>query len=184
MGLIAMREAIVAKIGTELPELRVVEPHGGRFDLQELRRVSTLSPGAFVACLQVADADDSTGDASGDVLWAVFVTVSASRRDAPRDLVAMALAQGILALLPGQRWGREDAETIPRQIRADNLFSSEIDKHGVAMWAVSWRQRCVLKPGEASDLPDFLLACVTTTPAGAEHGAPRLETNVTLEGAS
>ncbi|EGJ49048.1 phage protein Gp37 [Desulfocurvibacter africanus] len=186
MSLTAMREAIVAKIKAELPELKTVESHGGRFDFAELKRVSARTPAAFAACLGVSDAQawGSGGEVSCSALWAVFVVVASKQRDAPRDLVAMALTQAVLGLLPDQRWGLDASRSSPGQIRADNLFSSVVDKIGVAMWGVSWRQEVDIANVDLSSLPDFLLASVVTTPAGAEDGAPALETSITLEKAS
>ena len=45
-----------------------------------------------------------------------------------------------MARVAGNRWGLEWAH-IPEEIRCDNLYEAELDKTGVAIWAVTWQQR-------------------------------------------
>ena len=51
------------------------------------------------------------------------------------------------------RWGLDGVGPV-EQVRSQNLYSGMIDKHGVALWAVSWRQSVRLRPlDEQTDYP-------------------------------
>lgn len=180
MTIFDIRKAVAAVLA-ELLGVKV-EPHGGRFDLQALKSVATRTPAVFVACLGMSGVEEKGSEISADVAWAAFV-VTGDKPGKPRDESALALAHALVTHIPGNRWGLDESESRPAQIRADNLYSADLDKHGVAMWAIGWRQRMVIDAGSVA-LDDFLAAYVTTAPAGAEDGAPALETNVQLQGAS
>ncbi|WP_051182942.1 phage protein Gp37 [Desulfocurvibacter africanus] len=180
MTLIDIRAAIVALLA-DLLHVQV-EPHAGRFDLDELKRAATRTPAVFVACLGFSDVEEKGHEISAEVAWAAFV-VTGDKPGNPRHVSSLALVHALGTHIPGNRWGLEESEGIPEQIRADNLYSAQLDKHGVAMWAIGWRQRMLIDAG-AVVLDDFLAAHVATTPEEAKPGAPVLETNVQLEGAS
>ncbi len=50
--------------------------------------------------------------------------------------------------------------TVPANVRADNLFSRDLDKNGVALWAVTWRHLVDLDITDVTSLDDFLTAHV------------------------
>lgn len=178
MSLITLRDAIAAELAAAIPELKTCEGHGGRFDLQELRRVAAKAPAVFVACLGFGDAEEE-GDTTAELSWAAYV-VTKDAPGKPRDEAALAIAQALAVHIPGNRWGLDDAEGRPEGIRGQNLYSDRLDKQGVAMWAISWRQRMNL--GGAVDSAE-LAAFVTFH---AEHsmapgdGEPAATDEVTL----
>ena len=64
----------------------------------------------------------------------------------------------LLLLIPLARWGLTDIGAA-EDLRTGNLYSGEVDKAGVAQWAVTWRQALRLEAaadGTCPPLPDEL----------------------------
>ena len=83
-----------------------------------------------------------------------------TRRGAPRDSLALDLVTGLAAIIPTATWGLDESVDGASQVRADNLFSRDIDRIGVALWAVTWRHTVDIDPTDISSLDDFLRAHV------------------------
>lgn len=147
------RQAIVAAIQAELGPDVTVEAHGGRFDRAELARYSKRAPAVLVAALGFPRVAERPR-ARPSVQFAAFVVC----RDAPgasRDTQALTLAEALVRLIPGNRWSLDDLEA-PEPPSAQNLYNGDIDRLGIAMWAVSWRQVVALTPlRDIADLADF-----------------------------
>lgn len=167
MSLVQQRNNIVEALKA-IPGVRTVQTHGGRFDLAELKRVSTQSPALLIACLSLPGIDDRHGTL--DVHWGIFIVARSNARE-KRDEIALALAQRVLDLVRGNDWD-VDAQR-PTRLRADNLFNTTVDKQGVALWAVSFQQKLNVADVDISSLDDFLRAHVTygdhTNPAAIDH---------------
>ena len=78
----------------------------------------------------------------------------------------------LLLLLPRARWGFFSAPGIgaAEQVRAANLYSGEVDKAGVALWAVTWRQALRLEAADDGTCPP-LPAELYAAAQGEEHEA-------------
>ena len=101
---------------------------------------------------------------------AAFV-VTRDRTGEPRGKAARAIAAALLLLIPRARWGLADFGTAER-LQARNLYSGEVDKEGVALWMVSWRQTLRLETdedGTCPPLPDELYASAQDDPHEAIH---------------
>lgn len=178
MSLVAVRDAMVAAIKTALPPAVSVAAHAGRFDEAELARYAVASPTVLVACLGVVGVSARGGEVAADVLWGAFVVAGPGKRGVAPQAVALALLPPLLACIAGNRWGREEAETHPEALKADNLYSAKLDGNAVALWAASWRQRITIGGGltqeELDALPDFLSCGLTQ----ADHGGTVLDETV------
>ncbi|MCJ8285105.1 hypothetical protein [Halomonas sp.] len=151
----AVRQAIVTTIAQALGSHVTVEAHGGRFDRAELARYSKRAPAVLVAAMGMPRVEDRPR-ARPMVQFAAFVMC----RDAPgasRDTQALTLAEALVRLVPGNVWGQDNVQR-PEQLSAENLYSGEIDRLGIAMWAVSWRQIVNLSTQrDIGDLADFAI---------------------------
>ncbi|NDV20922.1 hypothetical protein GO013_16040 [Pseudodesulfovibrio sp. JC047] len=180
MSLETLRTGIVGSIDAVTPDSVTCDSHGGRFDEKELRRISAKAPAAFVAMLGFSDLKASGGDYEAVVSWGIFVVA----KDIPkvsRDLVALSVVDVLARHVAGNTWGMDDVLGVPVGVRADNLFAASIDKIGVAMWAVTWRQH--MRIGQA--MPDDVLATLdlfstfdAKFPVGAD--VPTAEDKVSL----
>lgn len=168
--------SIVAGISEALPQLKTCDSHDGRFDLNELKRISTKAPAVYVAAL-------ATGDLRGDIGTEVPVTFAAyvitrEERRMPRDRQARVLVAALLALINGNTWNDDNITEAPMRVRAQNLYSARSDRDGVAMWAVTFTHPVRIDQLDASTLDDFLTFAGTSTD---DEENTVIETTGTLE---
>ncbi|AMK09648.1 phage protein Gp37 [Pseudodesulfovibrio indicus] len=144
MSLDTLRTAVADTLKTALPASVSVESHGGRFDQAELRRIMAKAPAVFVATLGFSDLKYDHGDFQATISWGAFVVT----RDAPkvsRDQGASVLVNALAMTIPENTWSLDnECVNTPQAVRGDNLFSATVDKLGVAMWAITWRQTMLL----------------------------------------
>lgn len=151
MSLIEARDAIVTALTPKLGEMRTVEPHGGRFTGKELALLLGKAPCTLVACLGIqgyALAGRERRDCN--LRWVAYCLAN-DKDGQPRDVLAMETAYRIVELLPGQHWGLEERNCKPPEldsIRAENLYTGDIDRKRIALWAVTWSQRFIFPETE------------------------------------
>ncbi len=166
------RNAIAGHIKGLLPHLRECRPHAGRFDLAELKRLAARTPAVYIAILGVPQSENpGSGELDLELAMAAHI-VTADTRGLARDVSALNLAQTLISRIYGNRWGVKWA--FPAQkVKGQNLYSGNIDRVGVAMWGVSWRQKVRLGESSWADegsVPAELYA--SFDPAiGADHEA-------------
>ncbi|BCS94613.1 hypothetical protein DSLASN_02450 [Desulfoluna limicola] len=153
MSLNDLLKAVCAEFKSHFPSLRTCEPHGGRFDLQELKRISTKAPAVFVAILGTGKVKEvGSGEVDIPVSLAAFV-VTKTEGKLPCAESALNVAEGLLTRIPGSNWAC-DGVFGADPATAKNLYSGTIASKGVAMWAVTWTQK--VRMGEdafRTDLP-------------------------------
>ena len=153
-------KAVAAEIKVWIPDLRTCDVHDGRFDLAELKRRTLQTPAVLVSCLGTVSVTDQ-GDESLNALrhWAAFILTGTlpglTRGDGARNLVdalEILILRGVLRTdeITGEqslsnRWGLKGVGPA-EQVRSQNLYGGTIDKQGVALWIVSWRQSLRLRP--------------------------------------
>lgn len=178
MSLLTIRQAIVDAIAAALPGVHV-ESHGGRFDsVEEIKRHAGRGRAVLVAITGLKNLEAGGDGISADLVVAAFV-VTGDRPNAPRDAAALALIQSVAALVPGNRWGLEDAEGAPQPPEADNLYAASLDKVGVALWGLAWKQRFSLGNGLDPAGLDIFATFDARYAQGAD-GAPTAEDLVEL----
>jgi hypothetical protein len=140
VSLVSLRDGALAAIQAALPPNVNLEAHGGRFDLEELKRMAAKAPCVRLAVLGVDDAQQTrSGEAELLARLGAFVVAKAAP-GLTRDRAALAIVDTILGVVPGNRFSL-DATQPAGDVRADNLYSGDVDQAGVAMWAVSWHQK-------------------------------------------
>lgn len=102
--------------------------------------MSAKAPAVFVAVLGFNDLQVVSGSYEAAVSWGAFV-VAKDKHGQPRDLVAASVVDLLALIIPDNNWELPETIGTPVGVRGDNLFSAAVDKIGVAMWAVTWRQR-------------------------------------------
>jgi phage gp37-like protein len=178
MSIETVRTAIVDMIDAEISALKTCEAHPGRFDLTELKRVAANAPAVFVAALATGQQENIGGDTWAPVSFAAFI-VTKDQPGKTRDSLALDIVNALLVLADSNDWDSEDVVEDPVNLRSQNLYSSSIDKNGIAMWAITWQQK--IKLGNVTDvaaLDDFLRANGT---AENDNGDTLIETTVNLE---
>lgn len=164
--------------GNQVDKVASVERHIGRFDKpEEIKRwLSNRDGGVRVATVRVQSAESEYGRIFGVVDFAAYVFTSdmwAYEKDQRAEVIVGAIMRELLTngALP-------DAQAKPMNVRADNLYSGDIDKIGVAIWSVTWSQKWALDvPIDPSTLDDFIRFGLRGEIA---DGAPEIEGVVTL----
>lgn len=135
----------------------VVE-HGGPLTLEEVKRIGAQAPALVVACLGVPSLELQGHVVVADAAWGVFA-LTADRSKERRDVGAMLLTGFVLAEVPKNRWDDDNGEPTacgaPRAVNGVNLFTTALDKHGVSLWGVRWRQTVELARKQQSALVPF-----------------------------
>ncbi|WP_178860824.1 phage protein Gp37 [Thiomicrorhabdus cannonii] len=151
--------------------LKTCEVHPGRFNLGELKRLSAKTPALLVSALGTLKTENTGTEQSDSTkqLAVYFVTKNApglSADDACRNLV-----DALEIYLEGQlpRWGLVGISE-PTAIRSDNLYTSEVDKNGVMLWAVTWQQR--IRLGESLFAEDGILPTTLYVAVNGSEHAP------------
>lgn len=179
-SILEMREAIVAGIKAELPTLATCEAYHCDLDEEEIVRAFHSTPAVLVAAIDVAAVALEGGQPVAAVVWAAHVMTSSPRPEL-RDAEALGLVQALLQLVPKTRWGLDSARRAER-IRADNLYSGELDSRAVSLWGVSWVQDLELPSAiDLAGLADFARLRTTYDLAPGDlsaeaEGAVELET--------
>jgi hypothetical protein len=146
MSILSVQAAIVSALAAVERSgesvFRSVVSHGGRVDLDTLRRYTTGSPTVLVSCL--GGSVMRSGSATHlDAEWAAFLVAQDSVT--PRVTTAVGAVDILVQAVADNLWSESSSVAgAPSQVRAQNLYSAGTDARGVALWAVTWTQRVVM----------------------------------------
>lgn len=132
--------AIKTAIKTALPELRRCDVHGGRFDLAELKRIAIQTPAVLVSLLAAPETKPKETEERDIELSIGLYVVTSDKVSLPRHLSVINIVEALLILIPINDWGLKKISE-PTDINAQNLYSGDIDKHGITLWAISFKQK-------------------------------------------
>lgn len=136
---VSFAEAIVATLRTEAPAAKTVEWQLGRFDFDDLKRISARAPIAVVGVVDVPLRKGADGNPSADAHVAVFVVTKGQKER--REIEAWTIAEQVaVTACAAKMWGIT-ALGVPTDVRIEPLVSDEGDKLGAALIAVHWRQQ-------------------------------------------
>ena len=161
-------EATGAGANRLIDRVQTVERHIGRFnEADDIKRWMSGKEGGIRICAQRVVAMQNQGSRLiGTVEFVAFVEVITCR-----------LAK---ALMLKGGWVDTGASSAPESVRADNLYTTAIDKLGLAIWSVTWRQDWPLdEPIDEATLDDFLRF---NFKAELADGAPVCEATINLPG--
>ena len=157
MNLATFRDAIVDYFDSTFSELNV-SSHGGELDLQSVLRYAKADP-ALVVSITQAETDKSQGDGVRFTVRVSAVVSARSRAGEPKDERALRIGSYVLrevAAFPAQTWDITSVDVqAPRNIRGVNLFSTEIDKHQLALFGISWEQLVDITADTAEEYDDY-----------------------------
>ena len=121
-----------------------VDIHSGRFDAEELNRLSVKVPAIFVAALSALPGVD-TGDSTlqGDTVFSAYIITGGQQRDVQgwnMQEAVRVLLHNTVSNIPGV--------AKPKQITWANILSTKTTDKQIALNAVAWRQNILI--GEPS----------------------------------
>lgn len=163
----AYQDAIVATVKARLSALKTVQSHGGSLTEAELRRWGAVAPAVFVAVLGVRSPATRLPD-NVDMTFCLYVATR-NGVGGGRDDLALNLVQGLNQLLLGQRFGLDGFVGLPSQVDSQNLFSTDLDKTGLSLWAITWQQTVELDTAVSLEALDDFIRAHTTYELGDEH---------------
>ncbi|WP_279477028.1 hypothetical protein [Aeromonas veronii] len=164
-----------------IDRVQTVERHIGRFNEPEeiTRWMGNRDGGVRIAAMRVVSMRRE-GNLIGTIEFSAFVFCADQfgyARDQRAEVIAGRLAT---ALMLTGRWRGTGAYKAPESVRMDNLYTAGIDKHGLAIWSVTWRQDWPLdNPIDPATLDDFLRM---NWRAEQGDGAPVCEADITVPG--
>ena len=79
----------------------------------------------------------------GEAINSAAFVVTKDRLGLSRDDAAAAIVTALLKLVPDNRWGEAHLATAA-DVEAEAVVTPELDKQGVCLWAVGWRQNLTL----------------------------------------
>lgn len=131
--------AIVTQLGA-LDGVRSCEAFGGRFDLAALQRFGVNAPGIRVAVLRINSIEwVDTGEFDAVVEIGAFVATR-DEPGKPRDAAVLLLVQRVLERAHAERWALARVQSA-RPARAENIYSAEMQRIGLALWGVTWTSK-------------------------------------------
>lgn len=178
-SLLEARQAIADGLRDAIGAVKSVEAHGGSYTGTEVLRWSDQAPSIRVACLGVPSVDYTSGENVAQAQWGAFV-LTKGQGNAPaqrRDAEALAIISAMINAMRSNTWGKV-FRSPPEAITVRNEYRPELDKKGISLWAVTWRQAVDVLEFSLNDLVD-LERVVTTydmdTGAAADNTSTQKE---------
>lgn len=166
-----------------IDRVQTVERHIGRFnEADDIKRwMGNRDGGIRIAAMRVVSMRRE-GNLIGTIEFSAFVFCADQlgyAKDQRAEVIAGRLAT---ALMLTGCWRGTGASKAPEGVRMDNLYTTSIDKLGLAIWSVTWRQDWPLdNPIDPATLDDFLRF---NWRAEQGNGAPVCEADITLPAAT
>jgi hypothetical protein len=137
-ALIAVTEGVRAAIND--PAVDVAD-HPGSFSEAELGRMASKTRAVRVALSTVPETTVAgPGHLIAQLVFTVYIICS-DTQTTPKHQACLALAEILLKAAPHQRWNTTYLQPVlPTSIAADNLYNTDIERKGVAMWGMAWQQ--------------------------------------------
>lgn len=164
-----------------IDRVQTVERHIGRFnEPDDIKYWMGNRDGGIRICAQRVVSMRREGSLIGTIEFVAFVFCADQfgyAKDQRAEVIAGRLAT---ALMLTGCWRGTGASKAPEGVRMDNLYTPGIDKLGLAIWSVTWRQDWPLdNPIDPATLDDFLRM---NWRAEQGDGAPVCEADITVPG--
>jgi hypothetical protein len=159
-ALVALRSAIVTDFEAAIPDAKAVEPYGGKLNLAEINRLTTRAPAILVAMVTGGSSDERPANQwQVEMLISAFV-IAEDKRGTDRDAVALSIAEQVIARVAAWPWRGTAQSRQPTDVKFESLYSGKLDRSGVALLAVTWKQSLPIGTDRfeaeriAAELPD------------------------------
>ncbi len=175
-----IEDSIIAASNTALQKkVRDMESLPGRMSLQVLKKIAANAPAVYVAYLGGRKGKAITGVAMHQGVFAIYIITERidSRRGSARKMGAYDIINILVPVLNDHKV--TDVGTLEFQ-RIENMFSVELDKQGVSIYAAVFEIPITLEYQlDETTLSDFITYSATHSMAPGED-EPDAEDNVQL----
>ncbi len=145
-GLLTLRDATIAGIQREMPDLKTVDAIRGALTEEGLKKISVRSPGVLVGVLGIKSlkAVDTAAYRAGVMMTAFLVTEGQNRLDRGHQLV-----EQLVLTIAGSTWGvphtglATDIDSEPiydDRVRDKDDRVHKLSENGLFLQGVSWMQ--------------------------------------------
>jgi hypothetical protein len=134
---------VKADLQAAFPAVRSIELHSGDVNAAEVQRLAPSSPTLLISIGSIGESE-SVGD--GTELLPLTVVVYVMTKDQPRLSrfeAALNLVESLHERVNDNNFDFDGARTA-KNIAAKNLFSGDIERQKVALWAVRWTQNVLV----------------------------------------
>lgn len=156
MSLLDVRRNMRTIIAAGLQDLIEVNEHGGSFSLDELKRFAQRVPCVVLCSLGISSVDYD-GEPVANTDWGVFI-IAKDKPGLKRDEAALLLVSKALTVInQTQRWGFDTGVHMMTGLKAANLYNANLDKTGIALWAITFTQGYDISVLDIDTLSNLLL---------------------------
>jgi len=136
MSIIGYRAKVAQFVKATFPQLKRVETHPGKFTLDDLDRLCTVAPAAYVAILAAPPKGRvATGQVLFNVCIAVFIATRHSREE-DADEIGWRFVEAIAAMA---QYNVFNDEVMPAtNVEIENLWSIKQDRQSSCIMGVAW----------------------------------------------
>lgn len=167
----ALPEAVIAQIRAVLPELREARAIEGRFDAEELKRVSARAPAVLVARIGLTQIPRNPDfQLLGYQMRLAAFVLTRSDLGQTAQAVQAQIVDTLLRLIPDRAWGLADAGPAAAVTEAP-IVTRETRERQVLLTAVTWDQPVMLQPVAAGDVVNLQIWTGQAPQIGTGHEA-------------
>jgi len=134
---------VTAQLKTALADLvDDVETHPGRFTQDEIRQIARAPRAVRVAVEDILSTKITPMGNKAQHNLQLFAVVICSDQTGPdRAQSAITIVEKLISVITRNRWNSEAYQAVlDSSISAQNIYSDETERSGIAMWAVTWNQ--------------------------------------------
>ncbi|MBK1868257.1 hypothetical protein [Taklimakanibacter albus] len=144
--ILTYRTQALADLKALFPLLKDIDTHAGRFDDEEIGRLIMKAPALRLAYLGSPKTDENQDGRLGCLAkFGVFI-VTKDGEPMKRDAQALNIAEALLVAFDRYqpKVGGKTLSEAARNLRHDILYTSDTDKKGVLLTAVSWETKITI----------------------------------------
>ncbi len=158
MSLDSIVDDIAAALAVMLPELKVMEPIGGKVSLEQVQDMSRTLPAGFIACMGTRDGEllGNKFRTRGLFLLSLVVKSEAGASKDKLRLITRLVGKALNKIAFAKDWGSAEVDGRPQRISSLNPYTQGSHRENISTWGITWEQDLSLgDPGEVV-LDDFL----------------------------
>lgn len=120
-------------------EVKTVKVHGGRFSLDDLKKIPTKAPAIYIGLLRLKKTKDATCKSDRDAFLVASV-ITKDVKGKSRHISVIELSERLTSLIEDNNWGLDFVDT-EDEVIVQNFYSNKINTTGVAIYGLSWTQQ-------------------------------------------
>ena len=150
MSINTILTALCADLKSQL-KIKICTPHAGQFNQKELNRLQVKTPAAYITCTAVADCQFSQTDTRPIALDCICFIVTGGRDRDERAGEAISLTEKAIIRLTSSGF-IETGLGKSKNVKAQNLYSSALDKTGCTIWAIRFTLNTTISNKETDNV--------------------------------